>query len=254
MKEDVSETKEVEKKEVEKKEVEKKEMEKKEQVKKRRKRKRRQRKIKQPVLRLSVATRRLSSDQKLLSRNFDDDTVKADSIRSMRGIAESASTISIGSDSSGSESCLSDEEVTKPHDSLPVVKEGYLVKHAISSRSFFNSARKRYFRLTLDERQKISFLSYYNDDESEEAKGHLILADGCQVTMKSKGKSSSLRVTFYDDIKDAKEKEERDKKHTLILNQTESEILKIVSSPGLRRWRRLSKAYPPQNLKPSPPT
>ena len=184
------------------------------------------------MLRLSVATRRLSSDQKLLSRNFDDDTVKADSIRSMRGIAESASTISIGSDSSGSESCLSDEEVTKPHDSLPVVKEGYLVKHAISSRSFFNSARKRYFRLTLDERQKISFLSYYNDDESEEAKGHLILADGCQVTMKSKGKSSSLRVTFYDDIKDAKEKEERDKKHTLILNQTESEDPK----DSLKSW------------------
>ena len=60
----------------------------------------------------------------------------------------------------------------------------------------------------------------------------MILADGCQVTMKSKGKSSSLRVTFYDDIKDAKEKEERDKKHTLILNQTESEDPK----DSLKSW------------------
>ena len=179
----------------------------------------------EPTLRVLTAPR-VSSDAKLLSRKFDDDdAIKTDSTRSIHGIEETLSGVTDGGDSSGSESCLSDEDVTEPHRNLPVVKEGYLVKHAISSRSFFSSARKRYFRLVLDERQRIAFLSYYKDDVTEEAKGHLILADGCHVSMKTSKAKNKLCVTFHDDIKDARERQDRDvqdKKHTLVLNVSDS--------------------------------
>jgi len=172
---------------------------------------------------------------KLMSRSFSDrDTSKMGSMR-LSNISSSGNAD--GDDSSGSELCLSDEDIiTKPHDRMPVVKEGYMVKYPISSafRSIFNTPRKRYFRLTIDNHKKIAFLSYYKDNESEKAKGHLILAEGCHITeKKDKG---TLRVTFYDDIKDAKERRDegpcvKDRKHTLVLStekkdQNSNKILK----------------------------
>ena len=126
-------------------------------------------------------------------------SVKMNAFHMTSSLMEKDSMMSVLDDlTSASDSCLSEGEDLVPDADLPIKREGYLMKHPVGY-SIFASNEKRYFRLRVDARKHVAFLSYYkSDDEGLEAKRHCIVNAHSIVKLNQSKGLPELCITFFD--------------------------------------------------------